>query len=105
MYKRQLPTRLARHGTILTDGGRYNLTRAEFASSDDPLDPRWPESPAGRYSRGYLRHLLLTREPTAPRLITLHNVAWLLRFMDRLAAAIRAGEYATFRAETSAVWS
>ena len=105
MFDCVLPTRLARHGTILTDGGRYNLTRAEFASSDDPLDPRWPESPAGRYSRGYLRHLLLTREPTAPRLITLHNVAWLLRFMDRLAAAIRAGEYATFRAETSAVWS
>ena len=39
MFDCVLPTRLARHGTILTDGGRYNLTRAEFATSTEPLDP------------------------------------------------------------------
>ncbi len=105
MFDCVLPTRLARHGTILSDQGRYNLTRSEFATSDDPLDPSWPESPAARWSRAYLRHLLLTKEPTAPRIITLHNVAWLLRFMDRTADAIRAGELARFRAEVHDVWS
>ncbi len=105
MFDCVLPTRLARHGTILTDAGRYNLTRAEFATSDEPLDPDWPESPAARWSKGYLRHLLLTKEPTAPRIITLHNVAWLLRFMDRMTAAIQTGEFAGFRAGVHAVWS
>ena len=80
-------------------------TSPEFATSTEPLDPSWPESPAARYSKGYLRHLLQTKEPTAPRIITLHNVAWLLRFMDRMAEAIRAGTFADFRAGVQEVWS
>jgi len=105
MFDCVLPTRLARHGTILTDAGRYNLTRAEFAASTEPLDPAWPESPAARWSKGYLRHLLLAKEPTAPRIITLHNVAWLLRFMDQMADAIRTGTFADFRAGVHEVWA
>ena len=104
MFDCVLPTRLARHGTILTDGGRYNLTRAEFATSTEPLDPAWPESPAARWSKGYLRHLLLTKEPTAARIITLHNVAWLLRFMDQMADAIRSGTFEDFRLGVHEVW-
>jgi queuine tRNA-ribosyltransferase len=104
MFDCVLPTRHARHGTILTDAGRYNLTRAEFATSDEPLDPLWPDSPAARWSKGYLRHLLQTKEPTAARIITLHNVAWLLRFMDRMADAIRSGEFESFRVGVREVW-
>jgi len=104
MFDCVLPTRLARHGTVLTDDGRYNLTRAEFARSDDPLDPDWPDSPAARWSRGYLRHLLVTKEPTAARVLTLHNVAWLLRFMQRMRASITEQRFETFRAETTEVW-
>ncbi|HAB57807.1 MAG TPA: hypothetical protein DCE75_07110 [Acidimicrobiaceae bacterium] len=104
MFDCVLPTRLARHGTILTDGGRYNLTRAEFAASTEALDPAWPESPAARWSKGYLRHLLLAKEPTAARIITLHNVAWLLRFMDRIADAIRSGTLEDFRLGVHDVW-
>lgn len=105
MFDCVLPTRHARHGTILTDAGRYNLTRAEFARSDEPLDPSWPESPAGRWSKGYLRHLLQTKEPTAARLITLHNVAWLLRFMDQMSDAITAGTFDSFRRGVHEVWA
>ncbi|MGI9608540.1 MAG: tRNA guanosine(34) transglycosylase Tgt, partial [Acidimicrobiales bacterium] len=64
MFDCVLPTRLARHGTLLTSQGRINLTRAEFAKSDDPIDPAYPESPVARWSRGYLRHLLQVKEPT-----------------------------------------
>jgi queuine tRNA-ribosyltransferase len=105
MFDCVLPTRLARHGTVLTDAGRYNLTRAEFARSDEALDPLWPESPASRWSKGYLRHLLQTNEPTAARVITLHNVGWLLRFMDRMADAIRAAEFESFRRGVHEVWA
>ncbi|MFQ5556607.1 MAG: tRNA guanosine(34) transglycosylase Tgt [Acidimicrobiales bacterium] len=104
MFDCVLPTRLARHGTILTDAGRYNLTRNEFAASDEPLDPEFPESPASRWPRGYLRHLLLTKEPTAPRIITLHNLAWLLRFMRRLREAVGEQRFESFRSRTEAVW-
>ena len=104
MFDCVLPTRLARHGTVLTDAGRYNLTRAEWARSDEPLDPGWPGSPAARWSKGYLRHLLQTKEPTAARVITLHNVAWLLRFMDEMADEIRSGTFESFRRCVHEVW-
>src|SRR5205085_9580034 len=52
-----LPTRFGRHGTLLTDAGRYNIRRADPARSDEPIDPACPCEVSRRYSRGYLRHL------------------------------------------------
>jgi len=105
MFDCVLPTRLARHGTVLTDDGRYNLKRAEFATSDEAVDPSWPDSPASRWSRGYLRHLLSVGEPTAARVLTMHNVGWLLRFMDRLAESITDHRFESFRLEVHQNWS
>ena len=104
MFDCVLPTRHARHGTVLTTAGRLNLRNARFATDESPLDPVFPTSPAGRWSRSYLRHLLMTDEPTGRRLLTLHNLAWLLDFVDRLRAAIDAGEFEAFRRDTLAVW-
>jgi queuine tRNA-ribosyltransferase len=105
MFDCVLPTRLGRHGTLLTSAGRVNVTRAEFAADDGPLDPSFPESPVARWSRGYVRHLLQVDEPTARRLLTLHNLAWLLRFMSDLRRAIRAGRFEAFRAQVNEVWA
>ncbi len=104
MFDCVLPTRLGRHGTVLSDAGRYNLAAARHADSDEPLDPAFVDSPAGRWSRGYLRHLLATHEPTAARLVTLHNLAWVLRLMDRVRAAVRAGTLDQLRAAIGRVW-
>ncbi len=104
MFDCVLPTRHARHGTVLTCTGRMNLRNARFAADDAPLDPDFPASPAGAWSRGYLRHLLLTDEPTGARLLTLHNLAWLLDFVARLRVAIGEGRFEPFRAETLEVW-
>lgn len=104
MFDCVLPTRLARHGTVLSDHGRINLRRAEYISSNEPLDPTWPQSPANRWSRGYLRHLLATKEPTAARILTLHNVAWLLRFMEQIAQAIQTQTFQQFRDSVHNAW-
>ena len=105
MFDCVLPTRLGRHGTVLSDAGRYNLAAARHARSDEPLDPAFGDSPAARWSRGYLRHLLATGEPTAARLGTLHNLGWLLRFMRRIRDAVRAGTLDELRAEVAEVWA
>ena len=105
MFDCVLPARLGRHGTVLSDAGRYNLAAARHAGSDEPLDPSFPESPAGRWSRGYLRHLLATHEPTAARLITLHNLAWLLRLMDQVRTAVRTGTLHDLRAAVALKWA
>jgi queuine tRNA-ribosyltransferase len=105
MFDCVLPTRLARHGTLLTSRGRLNLGRAEFARDDDPIDPALPDSPVARFSRGYLRHLLQVGEPTAPRLLTLHNLFWMQRFIADLRASIVAGRFDAFRAAVAEVWA
>jgi queuine tRNA-ribosyltransferase len=99
-----LPTRLARHGTLLTTAGRLNLRNARFAADDDPPDPTCACSTCARWSRGYLRHLLTVGEPTAPRLLTVHNLAWTFALVDRMRVAVRAGTFAALRSEILAVW-
>jgi queuine tRNA-ribosyltransferase len=99
-----LPTRHGRHGTILTDQGTLNLSNSRFATDDGPLDPACPCEVCARWSRGYLRHLHMVREPTAHRLCTIHNVAWTLRLVDQMRAAIRGGTFAAFRASVLEVW-
>ncbi|MFN8053289.1 MAG: tRNA guanosine(34) transglycosylase Tgt [Acidimicrobiales bacterium] len=99
-----LPTRLARHGTLLTDAGKMNIRRAEFTRSDDPIDPTCGCEVCTRYSRGYVRHLVSVSEPTGATLCTLHNLAWLLRFMDRIRSAIADGSLDTLRSQVAAVW-
>ncbi len=100
-----LPTRLARHGTVLTSTGRLNLRGASYALDDDPIDPGFPASPAARWSRGYLRHLLQVGEPAAARMLTLHNVAWLLDLIARVRAAIEAARFGELRREVNDVWA
>ena len=56
-----LPSRLGRHGTVLTDEGRINLRNARFALDDSPIDESGPSPVSAHYSRGYVRHLLSDR--------------------------------------------
>ena len=105
MFDCVMPTRLARHGTLLTDQGRLNVKRAEFATSDDPVDPTCPCTTCTRYSRGYLRHLGSVGEPAAASLCTVHNLTWMLTLVGRIRSAIAAGTLDALRAEVASVWS
>jgi queuine tRNA-ribosyltransferase len=98
-----LPTRLARHGHVLTGEGRLALRNARFATDDGPLDPSCGCSTCARWSRGFLRHLLLVGEPTGPRLVTVHNLAWVLDLVRRTREAIAEGRLAALRNEVAAV--
>ncbi len=104
MFDCVLPTRLARHGTALTSQGRLNLKNLRFARDDGPIDPGFQHDLSGRYSRAYIRHLLVTNEPTAGRIITLHNLAFLADLTARMRAAIAAGSFAELRAEVWSTW-
>jgi queuine tRNA-ribosyltransferase len=95
-----LPTRLARHGKVLTPVGDYSIRRAEHARSHAPLDPSCGCSTCASYSRGYLRHLFLTNEPTGLRLLTLHNLTYTLRLMGSIRLAILEGRFQAFMAST-----
>ncbi len=98
------PTRMARHGSMLTSSGRLNLRNAVHATDDQPLDPSCACSTCARWSKGYLRHLLGVGEPTAWRLLSIHNLAYVLDLMAEARAAIAEGTLAALRARTTEVW-
>jgi len=99
------PTRLARHGTALTAAGRINLGAARYTNSQEPIDPDFPQSPAARWSRGYLRHLLSVGEPAAARILTLHNLAWLFDMMHRMRTSIENDTFHKFRKDILDIWA
>lgn len=100
-----MQTRLGRHGTALSAEGRVNLKRQEFALSDEPIDAGCPCWVCARHPRGYLRHLFKVGEPTASRLVSVHNVAWTIDLMDRMRQAIEVGEFGRLRADLLSVWT
>ncbi len=104
MFDCVLPTRLARHGTALTSLGRLNLRNLKFAEDDGPIDPNFNHPLSDRYSRAYIRHLLVTNEPTAGRIITLHNLAWLADLTAQMRASIKDGTFAALRSDVLAAW-
>jgi queuine tRNA-ribosyltransferase len=105
MFDCVLPTRLARHGSALTSAGRFHLKAARFAQDGGPIDETCRCPVCARYSRGYLRHLLASAEPTGGRLLTLHNLAWLLRLMEDTRTAVAAGELESLRKRVGEAWA
>jgi len=87
------PTRMGRNGAAFTRDGRLNIKRAEFRTDPRPLDEACDCSACRRFSRGYIRHLFVSDEILGHRLLSLHNVHFLVRLMRDARAAIRAGTF------------
>ncbi len=99
-----LQTRLGRHGAALTSEGRIQIKNAKFAESDEPLDPKCSCWVCTSHSRGYLRHLTQVGEPSAARLVSVHNVAWTINFMAEMRASIANGTFSAFRTSVLDLW-
>jgi len=99
-----MQTRIGRHGTALTGEGKLHVKAARYAMSDEPIDAECGCEVCQRHTRGYIRHLFQVGEPTACRLVSLHNIAWTLRLMDRMREAITAGTFDALRRQILAVW-
>ncbi|MGF1490850.1 MAG: tRNA guanosine(34) transglycosylase Tgt [Microcoleaceae cyanobacterium] len=83
-----IPTRFARHGTVLIRGKRWNLKNAQFREDFQPLDTECPCYTCRNFSRAYLSHLVRAKEILAYTLIAIHNLTELIRFTQRIRAAI-----------------
>ncbi len=99
-----LPTRNARKGTLFTREGRLNLKNARYARDEKPLDPECSCPVCLRYSRAYLRHLLKTEEPSAPRLLTLHNLWFYMDLMRTIRHHLQEGTWEAFRERFRSRW-
>jgi queuine tRNA-ribosyltransferase len=99
MFDCVLPTRTARTGSAITWEGRLNLRNARFARDPRPLDERCPCQACSRFSRAYLRHLINQEELLGLRLLSLHNLRFLLDLTANARAAIEEGRLAAYKAE------
>ena len=97
MFDCVMPTRNARNGTLFTSMGRISIKRAEYRLDNGPLDPDCGCPVCKKFSRGYLRHLFLSREILSMRLNTVHNLHFYLEFFRRMREAIMEGGFEEFR--------
>ncbi len=94
MFDCVIPTRHARNGFLYTSEGVVKLRNARYRSDTGPLDPACDCPACRQYSRAYLHHLDRCGEILGARLNTLHNLTYYQRLMQRLRAAIEAGDLA-----------
>jgi queuine tRNA-ribosyltransferase len=85
------PTRGGRNGSAYTPEGTLNIRNAAYRTDDRPLDESCDCETCTTYSRGYLRHLFVAGELLGLRLLSLHNVRYLIRLAAEMRAAIQRG--------------
>ena len=96
------PTRLARHGKVLSRLGDYAVRRAELAAESGPIDPECPCLTCRRYSLSYLRHLRVTGELLGHRLLSIHNLTYTLGVLADARRGVEKGEFAAYRERVAA---
>ena len=99
MFDCVLPTRTARTGSALTREGRLNLRNARFARDQRPLEEGCPCPACTRFSRAYVRHLVNQQEILGLRLLSLHNLRFLLDLVAAARRAIERGEFLSWKEE------
>ena len=92
LFDTVLPTRLARHGSFLTDRRFESIRQVEFRTDERPIDPTCDCATCGEYSRAYLRHLFFAQEIAAFTLLTIHNLRTLFKTMENIRERVRQGK-------------
>jgi queuine tRNA-ribosyltransferase len=94
-----LPTRIARHGTLMTSEGRINIRKAIYKEDFTPLDPKCDCYTCQNYTKAYLNHLFRCNEGFGTRLMSIHNVRFLIALMEGARKAIREDRFNDYKAE------
>ena len=94
-----LPTRIARNGTALTSYGKLVVRNATYERDFTPLDPECDCYTCRNYTRAYIRHLIKCGEILGARLLSIHNLRFLVRLMENVRTAIEEDRLLEFREE------
>ena len=89
MFDCVLPTRIARHGNAFSHHGKMNLRNAKFKEDFTPIENDWDCYTCKHYTKAYIRHLLVANEQLAGRLLSIHNIRFLIKLTEDLREAIK----------------
>jgi queuine tRNA-ribosyltransferase len=92
-------TRNGRHGSAWTSTGKVNVRAVKLRLSDAPLDPACDCETCARFPRAYLRHLFVAEEMLGLRLVSIHNIRFLIRLGEEARRAILTGTFDRWRRE------
>lgn len=97
MFDCVLPTRIARHGTAMTSYGRVLIKNKEYERDFTPLDSKCDCYCCKHYTKAYLRHLFKADEMLGYRLLSIHNINFLLRLTEGIREAIKEDRFLEFK--------
>lgn len=99
MFDCVLPTRIARHGTAMTSHGRVIIKNKEYERDFTPLDDNCNCYCCKNYTKAYLRHLFKANEMLGHRLMSIHNISFLVDLTTRAREAIKEDRFLEFKKE------
>ncbi|MCW2514022.1 MAG: tRNA-guanine transglycosylase [Mycobacterium sp.] len=91
------PSRVARNAAVYSATGRYNITGSRYKRDFTPIDAECDCYTCANYTRAYIHHLFKAKEMLSSTLCTIHNERFVIRLVDRIRAAIAAGEFKELR--------
>ncbi len=97
MFDCVLPTRIARHGTLMTSQGRITIRKAIYKDDFSPLDPECDCECCKNYTKAYLNHLFRSDEGLGNRLMSIHNLRFLIRLMEGIRQAISEDRFLEYK--------
>ena len=93
------PTRLARHGHAFTKYGKINLKNAKYKEDFTPVDTSCDCECCKNYTKAYIRHLLVADETLGQRLLSVHNLRFLIRIMEGIRLSIKEDRFLEYKKE------
>ena len=97
-----LPTRIARHGTVMTHNGRVNIKNEKYKEDFTSLDNECDCYTCKNYTKAYLRHLYVSEEQLVQRLLSIHNLRFLISVMEGAREAIKEDRFLEYKDEVIA---
>lgn len=94
-----LPTRIARHGTLMTSQGRVNIKGSQYKEDFTPLDPECDCYTCSHYTKAYLHHLQMCNEEFGKRLNSIHNIRFLIKIVEGARKAIQEDRFKEYKEE------
>ncbi len=97
MFDCVLPTRLARHGHAFTRTGKINIKNAKYKEDFTPVDPECDCECCKHYTKAYIRHLIVANETLGQRLLSIHNLRFLIKLTEEIREAIKEDNFDNYK--------
>ena len=99
MFDCVLPTRLARHGNAFTRCGRINLKNLKYKEDFSPIENNCDCYTCKNYTKAYIRHLITCNETLGGRLLSIHNIRFLIKEMEEIRESIKNNKFLSYKEE------